>query len=90
MTVTKKELENEIARFSAFVNNKLQSSQRIIDKVNGYFEKEKPLDNIVGMSKPILQKKKLELEIVALKARLEVIKHLIEMKRKAESEKDKP
>ena len=80
MAVSKKEIEEEIARLSSFINRQFLNSQQLINKLESYAEKKRSLNQLFDKSKPTLKKQGLQLEILTLKAKLRFLEHLIQRK----------
>ncbi len=84
MKITKKGLEADIAKLSKLFTNGMITSKQLIDKAGAYFEGETTLGELIDKSKPLIKKQKLEIEILALKAQLEIVNRMIEVKKKKE------
>ncbi len=86
--MTKKGLEADIAKLSRLINGGVTTSKQLIDKAGAYFEGETTLGELIDKSKPLLRKQKLEIEIFALKAQLEIVNRMIDVKKRRERDKE--
>lgn len=89
MKITKKGLEADIAKLSKLISNGMITSKQLIDKAGTYLEGETTLGELIDKSKPLIKKQKLELEILALKAQLEIVKRMIDAKKRREEDENK-
>ena len=86
MPITHKELEEEIARLSKFINRQVDRSQRLIAKAEIYLDNDGTLREVIENYKPNLKKSRLKLEISALKLRLKVLKYQIRQRQAEQSD----
>jgi hypothetical protein len=88
MTITKKGLEKDVEKLSKLFSHSLKSSQFVLNKIGNYLEGEVTLGELLDISKPLLKRQKLEVEILALKAQLEIVRRMIDFKRKRQNKKN--
>lgn len=81
MRPTKTEIENEIAKLAAFLNNTYKSYLKLQQRIEVLVRQAGAFNNAINSSKPILKRQKIEWELRILKFRLSVLERRIRKSR---------